>query len=100
MTYGRSHPGKWIRAVEVNPSEAAFTGSFHATGSYAGAGGIIVGVLPAPNEPTGSITLTGGEDPIDVAFLKAGEEYNFSVQHVSMSMGRVWVLYKNPIAHF
>lgn len=97
MAYGDTYYGKWIKAVEVNP--VAFSGSFYATGSYEGAAGIIVGVLPSPTIATGSVTLTDG-GTVDVDFLAAGQEYNFSIQHVSMSQGRVWVLYKNPNAQW
>lgn len=81
--------GKWIKATAV-------TAEFSATGSAVGANGILVSGSAA-----GELHLTEpGSDIIPISSLSQGVPLDFSVYYISMSSGTVYVLYKNPIAHF
>ena len=78
------YPGLWYKVVKM-----PLTGSLIATGSNFGVGGIMT-VTGA----TGSITLPGGTDVINVAHLQASLIHELSINTIN-STGSVYLFYKS-----
>jgi hypothetical protein len=82
----KGHPGRFLKSITCT------TGTTYFTGSYFGAGGIIV-----PSGVTGTASLSAGGD-ILLGNLSSNNPpiYEFSLRSVKVDSGTVYVLIKNP----